>query len=69
MMYAVTATYSHRTADGWNGVRQIPTFYLEANVQGIVDVAHAERIARDILTAAVREVPANDAVHITAIAV
>ncbi len=38
--YAVTATR--------NG-RQIPTFYLDASVQGIMDADHAERIAADIV--------------------
>lgn len=66
-MYAIQATYSHRTPDGWNGVRQIPTFYLDENVQGIVDEAHAEKIARDILSAAVRELPVDDALHVTAV--
>lgn len=30
--------------------RQIPTFYLDAQVQGILNCAQAEKIARDILT-------------------
>lgn len=30
--------------------RQIPTFYLDAQVQGVINCAHAERVARDILT-------------------
>lgn len=38
--YAVTATR--------NG-RQIPTFYLDADVQGIMDTEHAKRIAVDIV--------------------
>lgn len=35
--------------EGWSGVRQIPTFYLNPNVQGIMDAEHAEKIAREIL--------------------
>ncbi|HZQ78745.1 MAG TPA: hypothetical protein VFE55_15530 [Acidimicrobiia bacterium] len=49
--YAVTATVA-RTVDGWSSVTQVPTFFLDANVQGIVSEAHAEEIARTILTAA-----------------
>lgn len=33
------------------GGRQVPTFYLDATVQGITDLASAERVARDIITA------------------
>lgn len=33
------------------GGRQVPTFYLDANVQGITSLEGAERIARDIITA------------------
>lgn len=29
--------------------RQIPTFYLDAQVQGIMTIAHAERIAKGII--------------------
>ena len=29
--------------------RQIPTFYLDAQVQGIMNIAHAEKVARTIL--------------------
>ncbi len=62
--YAIQAQYVHTTSDGYTSSRQVPTFYLNANVQGIANVQHAERIARDILTAAVREMPINDALHI-----
>jgi len=40
MLYVVTATT--------NG-RQIPTFLLDAGIQGITGVAHARKIAADIL--------------------
>ena len=33
------------------GGRQVPTFILDANVQGITSVESAEQIARDIITA------------------
>jgi hypothetical protein len=29
--------------------KQTPTFFLDANIQGIVDERHAEQIAMDIL--------------------
>ncbi len=58
-MYAVTATVVVTETDGegksWQATKQIPTFYLDENVQGIVDEAHAEKIAREILTACVNE--------------
>lgn len=47
--YTVQGTVTHVTADGWRGTVQVPTFYLSADVQGIRDAAHAERIARDII--------------------
>lgn len=68
-MFAITATYSHKTADGYTGTRQIPTFYLHPNVQGVLNTGHAVRVARDILTSCVREMPANDTLHIHAIKV
>jgi hypothetical protein len=51
-MYAITATVEttvHSKSGDWHGARQIPTFYLDENVQGIVSEAHAERIAREII--------------------
>lgn len=51
-MYAIQATISFRTANGWDVSRQVPTFYLHKNVQGIVSEDHARRIAEDVITAA-----------------
>jgi hypothetical protein len=48
-MYSITATVTERTPEGWDRTRQVPTFYLDPRVQGIVSAAHAERIALDIL--------------------
>ncbi len=52
-MYAITATVTHHTKDAnmqrTQKVVQIPTFYLDENVQGIVSVEHAERIAKRII--------------------
>lgn len=47
-MYAIQASVSI-VVDGWTRTRQLPTFYLDKNVQGIVDERHAKLIAEDIL--------------------
>lgn len=65
--YAISAQYEHTTSDGYSGSRQIPTFYLHENVQGIVSEDHAVKVAREILTACVREMPVNDTLHISAV--
>ena len=47
-MYAITAQLL--TSDGdYTGSKQIPTFYLDERVQGIVSEEHARRIAWSIL--------------------
>lgn len=48
-MYAITATISRTTTDDWTSTRQVPTFYLDESVQGIVNEEHAKRIAREII--------------------
>lgn len=52
-MYAISATQTRYREDEhgriWVSERQVPTFYLDENVQGIVDEDHAVRIAEDIL--------------------
>jgi len=48
MFYAVQATVTERTRDG-SITRQIPTFYLNERVQGIMSERHAASIVRDIL--------------------
>jgi uncharacterized protein (UPF0212 family) len=35
----------------------VPTFYLLTDVQGIVSVEHAERIARDVLGVSADDLP------------
>lgn len=47
-MYAVTATIT-RARSGWESTRQVPTFYLDSSVQGIVSEEHAAVIAREII--------------------
>jgi len=42
---------SHITVkvNGWESSRQVPSFILDSEIQGIVDAAHAGRIAVSIL--------------------
>lgn len=49
MMYSITSTYVYTRDGGWTGYRHVPTFYLDARVQGILNADHAEQIARSIL--------------------
>ena len=46
-MYQIQAQIVTETPHGTLS-RQVPTFYLAPNVQGIVSEDHAARIARDI---------------------
>lgn len=48
MLYAITANIA-REENGWSSSRQVPTFYLDENVQGILSIAHAVQVARDII--------------------
>lgn len=48
MLYQIDATRTVDRSTGRN-TQQIPTFYLDSNMQGIVDSDHAEKIARRIL--------------------
>jgi hypothetical protein len=50
-LYAITAQVNVDNLP-WSSSQQVPTFYLDPVVQGIVDERHAERIADDILTTA-----------------
>ena len=68
-MYAVQASFSHKTSDGYTGTRYSPIFYLDENVQGIRDEAHARQIALDIITTAVSVLPINDTINVTAVRV
>ncbi len=46
--YAITATVT-REGVGWQQSRQIPAFYLDSNVQGIVSEEHAQKVAMAII--------------------
>ena len=47
-MYVINGTVS-TVIDGWTRTQSIPTFYLNKNVQGIVNKTHAEAIAHTIV--------------------
>ena len=47
--YAVTVNVELSEPGGWKSGFQLPTFYLEADVQGIVSEDHAVSIARTIV--------------------
>jgi hypothetical protein len=47
--YSVQASVSNVSKYGWVSVRHLPTFYLDSQVQGIIDSEHAKRIAREIV--------------------
>jgi len=47
-MYQIQATLTKATEAGFM-IKQIPTFYLDPGVQGIVSADHARRIAEEML--------------------
>ena len=47
MMYVASPIINIKTDKG-TITRQVPTFYLDGNIQGIVDVKHAGKIVADI---------------------
>ena len=49
--YAVTATVTRRVGR-YTSTTQVPTFYLDERVQGIMDDADAERVARTVINPA-----------------
>jgi hypothetical protein len=48
-VYAVTARVQWTDAQGTQHHRDVPTFWLHANTQGIVSESHAKRIAREVV--------------------
>ena len=48
-MYAVSVTVYYKTPEGWAGAYELPAFYLDSAVQGIVSESHAEAVARSIV--------------------
>lgn len=49
MLYQIQATVTNRDSERWTKMAQIPTFYLDSEIQGIVSDDHAEHIAGSIL--------------------
>lgn len=60
MVYAIQAQVTY-TKDGWRTSKGIATFFLDSNIQGIVSVEHAERIAAHML-----QVTPDLVAHVTA---
>lgn len=52
-MYQIQVTVVRRITDehgiGWDKTVQLPTFYLDENVQGIINAEHAVKIASQII--------------------
>lgn len=46
--YAVVISAVNKTQDGWESMRNSPTFYLDSKVQGIINAEHACKVAMDI---------------------
>ena len=53
ILYCIQGSITHHTTDQYccscRITKQIPTFYLDANVQGIVNEEHAIQIATEIV--------------------
>lgn len=64
-IYHIDAHVTYRTPDGRNGSRDLPTFYLHPNVQGIISAEHAEYIARGMLAEVVTACAEAIGVHNT----
>ena len=65
-LYLVTATVLYPAdKNGYRLTRQVPTFYLNAAIQGINDAPHAERIAVNMLA----ELANDDRVLVHAVAI
>lgn len=45
----ITRTETDPDAQRWASTRQIPTFYLNSDVQGILSADHARRVALDVV--------------------
>jgi hypothetical protein len=63
--FAITAQVETQVGS-WKSLRQVPTFYLRANVQGILTEDQAVRIAQDVLLSAVSTAP-KPTLHVTAV--
>lgn len=54
-MWSCYAQIVYATADGWEGSKSTPTFFIDGAVQGIMpgDTEHAKRVAKSVLMAVV----------------
>lgn len=53
-MWQITATITSWSKARWEKTTQIPTFFLDGKIQGILTASHAEHIAYDVIN------PLND---------
>lgn len=60
MVYAVIANVTYMEGE-WRASKQIPTFFLDSAMQGIRDIEHAEKIAKNML-----EITPNITAHVCA---
>lgn len=65
-MWSVQAQIEHHDPNGWEGSRQLPTFYLDPRVQGTLTEGQAADVARDIVTQVAEAVLASAGVAATA---
>ena len=49
MFFRVVAQIVHEDDKGWRSSQGAPTFILDGDIQGIVNLAHAEAIARRVV--------------------
>lgn len=48
MWYQIQAVIKTESDKG-EGAVQIPTFYLNSEIQGIINIGHAKRVAKDVI--------------------
>lgn len=48
-MWKCECQITHQRPDGWTLSGQVPTFFLDENIQGILDKEGAEHIAKKIV--------------------
>lgn len=67
MMYTITSRVSNRPNGTYRYVTEIPTFFLDDRVQGIIHVEHAAMIARNMIATLVRQdLSAGARIHVEA---
>lgn len=48
-LYAITASVHRTTTDGFSSDRELPLFFLDSRVQGILSASSAASVARNLL--------------------